>query len=267
MPKIKYDLRDVEAAGGSFEAPPPGLYRAKLEQCNQKKSKSGNDMLECVYELTRGDFKGSKVWDYIVIGVEGFPERKLRQFLEAVGHITGKKNAKGGFDPDEFEDTEVQLRLKNETYDDEPRARVAAVLPLPEDDEDEEEIEDEDGAENDEDDEGAGEEYTYADLEEMDLKELKGVIEEEELEGIRVTKKSKAETVLAKVAEALELEPEEEEDDEDEEGDEDEVEYEDMTPEELKAECKDRGLKAAGKKAVLIARLEKDDEEAEDPFE
>jgi hypothetical protein len=265
MPKIKYDLRDVEAAGGSFEAPPPGLYRAKLAECNQKKSKSGNDMLECVYELTRGDFKGSKVWDYIVIGVEGFPERKLRQFLEAVGHITGKKNAKGGFDPDEFEDTEVQLRLKNETYDDEPRARVAAVLPLPEDDEDEEEIEAEEPDAEDDDEEGDGEEYTYEDIAEMDLADLKEVIEEEEL-GIRVTKKSKVETVLAKVAEALELEPEEEEEEEDDE-DGDEVEYEDMTPEELKAECKDRGLKAAGKKAVLIARLEKDDEEAEDPFE
>lgn len=264
MPKIKYDLRDVEAAGGSFEAPPPGLYRATLSECSQKKSKEGNEMLECIYELTRGDYKGSKVWDYIVIGVEGFPERKLRQFLEAVGHITGKKNAKGGFDPDEFEDTEVQLRLKNETYDDEPRARVAAVLPLPEDDEDEEEIEDEEGSGEDPDEEGDGEEYTYEDLEGMDLGELKEVIEEEEL-GIRVTKKSKTETVLAKVAEALELEPEEEEGGDDEDGD--EVEYEDMTPEELKAECKDRGLKAAGKKAVLVARLEKDDEEAEDPFE
>jgi hypothetical protein len=260
MPKVKYDLRDVEAAGEGFETPPPGLYRAKLAECNMTQSKAGNDMLECVYELTRGDYKGSKVWDYIVIGVEGFPERKLRQFLEAVEHITGKKNAKGSFDPDEFEDSEVQLRLKNETYEDEPRARVAAVLPLPEDDEDEEEI-DAEGEEDDDDEEGAGEEYTYEELEGMDLKELKEVVDEEELEGIRVTKKSKQETVLAKVAEALELEPAEE----DEDGD--EVEYEDMTPEELKAELNDRGLKTAGKKAVLIARLEKDDEEAENPFE
>lgn len=264
MPKVKYDLRDVEAAGEGFETPPPGLYRAKLAECNMTKSKAGNDMLECVYELIRGDYKGSKVWDYIVIGVEGFPERKLRQFLEAVEYITGKKNAKGSFDPDEFEDSEVQLRLKNETYEDEPRARVAAVLPLPDDDEDEEEIED-DAAEEGAEEEGDGEEYTYDDLAEMDLADLKGVIEEEELEGIRVTKKSKVETVLAKVAEALELEPEEEEEDED--GDEDGDEYEDMETAELKAECKDRGLKAAGKRAVLIARLEKDDEEAEDPFD
>lgn len=265
MPKVKYDLRDVEAAGEGFETPPPGLYRAKLAECNMTKSKAGNDMLECVFELIRGDYKGSKVWDYIVLGVEGFPERKLRQFLEAVGHIAGKKNAKGGFDPDEFEDTEVQLRLKNETYEDEPRARVAATLPLPEDDEDEEEIEDEAGDDG-EDEEGDGEEYTYDDLAEMDLDDLKGVIEEEELEGIRVTKKSKLETVLAKVAEAMELEPDEDED-EDEDGDEDDAEYEDMETAELKAELKDRGLKAAGKRAVLIARLEKDDEEAEDPFE
>lgn len=260
MPIVKYDLRDVESSGG-FETPPPGLYRAKLVECNKKKSKADNDMLECVYELTKGDFKGSKVWDYIVLGVEGFPERKLKQFLEAVEHIVGKRGAKGSFDPDEFEESEVQLRLKNETYDDEPRARVSAVLPLPEDDEDEEEIEDEDAA--DEDEEGDGEEYTYADLEEMDLADLKGVIDEEEL-GIRVTKKSKVETVLGKVAEALELEPDEEDEDEDEE---DEESYEDMSPAELKTECKDRGLKATGKKAVLIARLEKDDEDDEDPFD
>lgn len=265
MPKVKYDLRDVEAAGEGFDTPPPGLYRAKLVECNEKESKSsGNPMLECVYELTRGDFKGSKVWDYIVLGVEGFPERKLRQFLEAVGKITGKRNAKGTFDPDDFEDADVQLRLKNEEYEEEQRARVAAVLPLPEDDEDEEEIDDEDGDDGDEDEEGAGEEYTYEDLEDMDLDELKGVIEEEELE-IRVTKKSKQEKVLERVAEALELEPEEEEE---EEGDEDEDEdYSEWTPADLKAELKDRGLKTSGKKSVLVARLEKDDEEDEDPFE
>lgn len=266
MPKIKYDVRDVESSGG-FETPPPGLYKAKLAECNLKESKSGNEMLECIYELIAGDYKGSRVWDYVVLNEAS--EWKLRQFLEAVGKVAGKRGAKGSFDPDEFEDAEVQVRLKHETYNDEPRARVAAVLPLPEDDdEDEEEEVDAEETEDDEDTEVEG--YTYEELAEMDLKELKEVIKEEELEDIRVTKKSKAETVLAKVAEALELEPEEAEEDEDEEddeGDEDEESYEDMTPAELKQECKDRGLKAAGKKAVLIGRLEKDDEEAEDPFE
>lgn len=267
MPKIKYDVRDVESSGG-FETPLPGLYKAKLAECNLKESKSGNEMLECIYELVGGDYKGSRVWDYVVLNEAS--EWKLRQFLEAVGKVAGKRGAKGSFDPDEFEDAEVQVRLKHETYNDEPRARVAAVLPLPEDDEDEDEEEVE--AEEEETEEGDGEEYTYEDLEGMDLDELKEVIEEEELE-VRVTKKSKAATVLAKVAEALELEPaeeeeeEEEEEDEDEDGDEDEESYEEMTPAELKQECKDRGLKAAGKKAVLIARLEKDDEDAEDPFE
>jgi hypothetical protein len=265
MPKIKYDVRDVESSGG-FETPPPGLYKAKLAECNLKESKSGNEMLECIYELVAGDYKGSRVWDYVVLNEAS--EWKLRQFLEAVGKVSGKRGAKGAFDPDEFEDAEVQVRLKHETYNDEPRARVAAVLPLPEDDEDEDEEEVEAEETDAEEEEGDGEEYTYEDLEGMDLDELKEVIEQEELE-IRVTKKSKAEKVLVKVAEALELEPAEEdaEEEEDEEGGEDEESYEEMSPAELKQECKDRGLKAAGKKAVLIARLEKDDEEAEDPFE
>jgi hypothetical protein len=263
MPKIKYDVRDVESSGG-FETPPPGLYKATLAECNLQESKKGNEMLECIYELAGGDYKGSRVWDYVVLNEAS--EWKLRQFLEAVGKVAGKRGAKGSFDPDEFEDAEVQVRLKHETYNDEPRARVAAVLPLPEDDEegDEEEVD----AEETEDEEGEGEAYTYEDLEGMDLDELKEVIAEEELE-IRVTKKSKAEKVLEKVAEALELEPPEDEDEEesDDEDEDDEGSYEEMTPAELKQECKDRGLKAAGKKAVLIARLEKDDEEAEDPFE
>lgn len=259
MPKIKYDLRDVESSGG-FETPPPGLYRAKLAECNVKKSKAGNDMLECVYELNRGDHKGSRVWDYVVLNEAS--EWKLKQFLEAVGKIAGKRSAKGAFDPDEFEDAEVQIRLKHETYNDEPRARVAAVLPLPEDDEDEEEIDADEGEGEDDGDEGAGEDYTYEDLEGMDLNDLKGVIEDEDLD-IRVTKKSKVETVLAKVAEALELEPEEADD----EDDEDDADYEDWSTDDLKAELKDRGLKTAGKKSVLVARLEKDDEEDEDPFE
>lgn len=265
MPKIKYDVRDVESSGG-FETPPPGLYKAKLAECNLKESKSGNEMLECIYELISGDYKGSRVWDYVVLNEAS--EWKLKQFLEAVGKINGKRGAKGSFDPDEFEDSEVQVRLKHETYNDEPRARVAAVLPLPEDDDDddEEEVEDDEAVDEGDDEDGDGEDYTYEDLEGMDLDELKGVIKDEELD-IRVTKKSKAEKVLAKVAEALELEPEEEDEEEDEEGDEDDESYEEMTPAELKQECKDRGLKAAGKKAVLIARLEKDDEEAEDPFE
>lgn len=69
-----------------------------------------------------------------------------------------------------------------------------------------------------------------------------------------------------------EADEEEGDDDDEEESDEEEGEpeddYDDWTLDELKAELKDRVLKTAGKKSVLIARLRKDDEaEVEDDDE
>ncbi len=260
MGKVKYDVTGVES-GGRGAPPPPGMYIGKLVECTgPAPSKAGNDQLTCKYEITRGDAKGYPLWDYV-----GFADNqawKLRQFLEAMGIVTAKKE-KGQMDTGKVIGTEVQIRLKHEMYNDEPQARIASVLPMPEeDDEDEDDLDPDDEAEDD-DDEGAGDEYTYEDLAEMDLDDLKGVIKEEEL-GIRVTAKSKVATVLAKVMAALDIEePDDDEDDEDD--DEEDADYEEWEVSELKDELKERGLKATGAKKALIARLEAHDEE-DDPF-
>lgn len=56
-------------------------------------------------------------------------------------------------------------------------------------------------------------------------------------------------------------------DDDDSSDDDDGDDYEEWSADELKAELKQRGLRAAGKKTVLIGRLRKDDEDDDDPFE
>lgn len=214
MAKIKYDVRGVESR--DFSPPPPGLYRAKIEEVNEKTSSAGNEMLEVVLEISRGDHKGARLWDYVVLTEAA--AWKLKQFLQAVGLVSGKKE-RGTLDTSKIVGTEVQVRVKNETDDSgEIRARVGAILAMPET-EDDEDIDDEDD-----------------DIEDDDVED--------------------------------DDDADEEDDDEDEEDDEEEESYEDWTVAELKTELKERGLKTAGSKRVLVKRLEKDDEndDGDEPF-
>ena len=89
----------------------------------------------------------------------------------------------------------------------------------------------------------------------MTLKELKALAKER---GISVAKKDKKDDIIAKLEE-----DDEEEDDEDEEDEDDTPDYEEMSLKELKALCKERGLKVTKKddKDSLIEKLEEDDEE------
>ena len=228
---IKFNVRGVES-GGDFDKPVPvGLYRARVQEVEHTESKSsGNEMLKVTYEIARGDHKGRLAWDYIVLNENN--AWKLRQFLEAVGLVKGKKE-RGTLDLAKIAGTEVQLKLKHETDDTYgTRHKVGSVLPMPDEDDDDED-------EYDEDDE---------DIEDEDVEEDEDDDEEEDDE-----------------------DDEDEDEDEDEDDDEEveEVEdYNDLSVDELRAELRERGLKATGKKSLLVKRLEKDDEEDEDgePF-
>lgn len=118
--------------------------------------------------------------------------------------------------------------------------------------------EDEDGDEDDDDDEDGEDEQDYS---EMSLSELKETAEER---GVEVEGKA----TKAKLVAALEEDDEEEGDDEDDEdGDEEGEDYSSWEIQDLKDELKKRKLPTKGKKSVLAARLEKDDEEGDgDPF-
>lgn len=264
MAKIKFDVSGVEDRPDFDKPIPRGTYRCKITDITSGESKSsGNPMLTVEYEVSeRGDHKGRKLWDYIVLNDAS--AWKLKQLTTALG-----LKAKGTLDTDAALGERVLVRVKHETDDRDPdnivvRSRVGSVNPLPEVDDDEEEEEDEE--QEDDDDEGTTDDLTVDDLAEMDLDELKELIDEEELD-IRVTKRSKAEAIRAKVAEALGLEEEEEEEDEDDEdGDEEEADYESMSAPELRTELKARGLPTKGRKAVLVERLEEDDQDGDEPF-
>lgn len=61
----------------------PGTYKFVVAEATEKKSKSGNDMIELVLEHTDADGRTHKVWDYLV-GIES-AAWKTYQFCKAAG--------------------------------------------------------------------------------------------------------------------------------------------------------------------------------------
>ncbi len=260
--RIKYDVQEVEG-GGDFDTPVPiGVYPAKIDSLAEDTSKSsGNPMLVAIYKISNGDWKGRLLWDYIVLSDAA--AWKLKQFVEAVG----LKN-KGSLDTKKLVGTSVRVRVRHDSSEEfGTRAKVGAVLPLHTDEEEPDDEEPDDDEDDATEDTGDDEEITFEDLDEYEMDDLKELNDAEEL-GVRITAKSKVETVRAKVAAALELEPAEEdepEDDDDDEAEEETEDYGDWDIADLKSELKERGLSTAGTKKTLVKKLEKDDE-GDEPF-
>lgn len=207
MAKIKFDVTDVEAREDFDEPLPKGVYKMRIVEIEE--TTSGNDgrpMLKVELEVAEGDKKGRKLWDYIKHEDDSSAWKvlQLTQALELGG--------KGEIDTKKAEGRIVVVKVKHEKnpeYNDgEPSAKVGSMMPLPKGQAEEAEPEAE---EEESEPEGEEEELTLADVEGMNKSELKDLIEEQEISGIRVTKKSKVANVRVKVIEALGLAEEEEE--------------------------------------------------------
>jgi hypothetical protein len=266
MAKIKYDVTNVESRG-DFKPPKPGLYTCTIDEVEEGQSKAGNDQLKIIFKVAdAGEFKGANLFHYVPTDPEAGGFFRMDELVKALG-----LKPKGTIDTDKIVGTKVQVRVKADQYQGEYQARVGRVLPPKDADEDEAEDDedlDEDEPGEDDDDEGDG-------YDDMSVAELRKECKERELAS------GGAKNVLIKRLRANDAEDEEEpEEDVDEEepdnedgsdadegGTDDEDDYDEWSPDELKAELKTRGLRTAGKKAVLIGRLRKDDESDDDPFE
>lgn len=235
--KIKYNVKGVDSSGGDKpEQAKPGMYQAEIVEINERDSKSGNGaMLEVVFKIV-SDSKGkkkniaginSKVWHYVMLEHEPSAFR-LREFLEAIGKVKGKKGETGSLDIDSLIGTVLQVQLKSDRdQDGDYRPKVGKVLELAADagddeeepDEDDEPDEDEEPEEDDADDEEEDDEDAV-DLSELDRKQLKAFIKEEELD-IKVTKPMSDDDIRDAIAEALGGDEEEEEEEEPEEDEDD----------------------------------------------
>lgn len=279
MTKLKYDVSNVEP-GQDFDTPiPEGLYRVKIEEIVEGVSKrTGDPMLTITYAVAKGDHKGRKVWDYIVL--KETQEWKMRQFIDAIG-----LKAKGTLDTNKIEGEYVNIRVKHDGSEDGEygiSAKVKTVLAIPEEEAEEEveaeaevEEETEEGVEEEGteevEEEGEDDGLSWEELNSYSRNDLKVLIRDNEL-GIKVTKNLSDDDIRAKIAEVLEMEPEDEEEEgveeEPEEGtdEEEEIDYNEMSVADLKATAKERGLTPKKLKKDLIKQLKKSDEEDDVPF-
>lgn len=166
MPKVPYDISTSDpkrARGGASVQPKPGWYDAKISSIEVRKDKKD---LVIIYEVTKGKYKGAKVYDYISYVNEAVAW-KMDQFLQAIGVVddSKKRKNKGSLDTKEAEGTEVKLRVRGDTYNEEYRAKAGAVAAAgtEEEDEDEDESDDIDDDEVEDDDEDSDDEESDGD--------------------------------------------------------------------------------------------------------
>lgn len=227
MAKVKYDVSNVEKR--TFEVPKPGVYEAHIHEMSHGDSSSGNPMFTVVFEITKGDYKSSRIWYYIL--TDGSQEWRLREFTDALG-----LKPKGTIDTDALKGTVVQLRTDidpaKDGYDE--KARVKNVLPAK-------------GTTAGS--SGEDEEEEDAPYEEWEQSEL---AEEVEARGLKITgKKTKK-----KLIDALEANDAEEGGDDDEEEEEEEEDDEEEEGEEITRADLDKMSRAELKKLIAEEELD-----------
>lgn len=224
MATVKYDVSEAEVR--NFEVPKPGVYEAHIHEASHGDSSSGNPMFTIVFEITKGDNKGARIWHYIL--TDGSQDWRFREFTDALG-----LKPKGAIDPAKLVGTVVQLRTAidpaKDSYDE--KARVKNVLPAA------------GTSAEGEDDEGEDEPY-----EEWSQEDL---AEEAEAREIKITGRATKKKLIA----ALEADDEEGGGEDDEEGEE-EGEGEDEDEDSFSMEDLEEMSRAELKKLIAEEELE-----------
>lgn len=252
---VNVDLSGVETSRKTI---PEGTYTLVVDSATQKNSQGGNPMIAFEFSVAEGKYQGSKLYENCSLQPQAL--FKLKSVLIALGMEIPNK----AFDLDlkDLIGLTCEAEVGHEVYEGKKKARILEYIDPSDSDSDEDDSEDEDG---DDDDDDTDVEST---LMEMDLDDLKDLAKELDISAssIKKAKKVKAmvELIMSEADEDDILEAlgdEDKEDDEDE--DDEEKDYSEMSLDELKAECKDRGLKV--KKGMdrddLIEMLEEDDED------
>lgn len=241
---VNVDLSGVEA---SRKAIPEGTYEVVVNEANQKDSRDGNPMIAFEFEVTEGAHKGAKLYENCSLQPQAL--FKLKSVLMALGMDIPNK----AFDLNlrDLVGLTCEVEVGHEVYEGKKRARI---LQYNDPEETQEEETDDESVEDK--------------LQDLDFDELKDLAKDLDIAASDIKRAKKVKALIELIMDSADeddiLEALGEDSDEEDEEDEDEdQDYSEMSLSELKAECKDRGLKV--KKGMdkddLIEMLEEDDEE------
>ena len=242
---VNVDLSGVET---SRKAIPEGTYEVVVNEATQKDSRDGNPMIAFEFEVTEGAHKGAKLYENCSLQPQAL--FKLKSVLLALGMDIPNK----AFDLNlrDLVGLTCEVEVGHEVYEGKKRARILQYN------------DPEESQEEDSDDESVEDK-----LSELDLDELKDLAKDLDISSSDIKKAKKAKALIDLIMDSadeddiLEALGEDSEEEEEEDDDDEDQDYSEMSLSELKAECKDRGLKVKKgmDKEDLIEILEEDDEE------
>lgn len=221
----KLDFTGVE----SYTKASEGIHTAKVAEILEKTSQGGDDMLQFKFEITKGEDKGSAVFESFVLTDKAL--WKFKAFLQAIGM---KADGKLKIDLDKLIGKVCDIEVFWEEYNGQTRAKISDYYKA-----------------------GKGGKVEDEDLDDEDEDDTDDEEEEEEAP----KKKAPAKKTPAK------KKPEPEDDDEDEEedeDDEDEDEDEEPAPKRKSKKAPPAKKKAPAKKSKKSSDDEEDEDDDED---
>lgn len=233
--KMKVDFTGVE----SYQRVSEGIHRAKISEIQEKTSQGGDPMLQIAFEVIKGDDKGNKVFDSLVL-----TDKALWKFKSLLQVLNMKCEGKVAVDLDNMIGKVLDINVIHEEYNGVTRAKISEYTKANDskssvDDDDDDEDEDDFDEEN----------------------------EDEEEEAPKSKKKS---STVKKTPAKKKSQPEPEEDEEDDwDEDEDEEEEEEKPAPKKKAAAKKPAAKkpATKKKPAPAEEDDDDDDDDEDDWE
>lgn len=231
--KMKVDFTGVE----SYQRVSEGIHRAKISEIQEKTSQGGDPMLQIAFEVIKGDDKGNKVFDSLVL-----TDKALWKFKSLLQVLNMKCEGKVAVDLDNMIGKVLDINVIHEEYNGVTRAKISEYTKANDskssvDDDDDDEDEDDFDEEN----------------------------EDEEEEAPKSKKKS---STVKKTPAKKKSQPEPEEDEEDDwDEDEDEEEEEEKPAPKKKAAAKKPAAKKPAAKKKPAPAEEDDDDDDDDDWE
>lgn len=227
--KMKVDFTGVE----SYQRVSEGIHRAKISEIQEKTSQGGDPMLQIAFEVIKGDDKGNKVFDSLVL-----TDKALWKFKSLLQVLNMKCEGKVAVDLDNMIGKVLDINVIHEEYNGVTRAKISEYTKANDSkssvDDDDEEDEDDFDEEN----------------------------EDEEEEAPKSKKKL---STVKKTPAKKKSQPEPEEDEEDDwDEDEEEEEEEEKPATKKKAAAKKPAAKKPAAKKKLAAEEDDDDDDDDD---